>query len=141
MNTDKIAGNTFAQRLYGLRKEKRFTRVELAEKAQISDRSIINYENGSRYPNSVEIVKRLADALDTTTVYLLGEEGMFITDAMEKGGARSAREVRQLVEQITAAFAGGELPEQDKDAMMAALSEAYWESKNINKKYAPKKNR
>ena len=141
MNTDKIGDNTFAQRLYELRKEMRMTRVELAERAQISDRSIINYENGSRYPNNVDIVKRLAEALDTTTVYLLGEEGLYITEAMERGGRKSAMEVRQLVEQITAAFAGGELPENDKDAMMAALSEAYWESKNINKKYAPKKNK
>ncbi len=130
---------TFAERLYNLRKKRHLTREKLANMAKISDRSIVNYENGSRYPNSIDIVKRLAEALDTTTIYLLGDEGAYIDEARERGGAKSAREVRILVEQITAAFAGGVLPDEDKDAMMAALSEAYFESKMSNaEKYTPK---
>ncbi|MBQ7599384.1 MAG: helix-turn-helix domain-containing protein [Clostridia bacterium] len=133
-------GSTFGERLYSLRKEKNLTRVRLGELAKISDRSIVNYENGSRYPGSVEIVKRLADALGTTSVYLLGDEGAYIEHAREIGGSKSADEVRFLVEQLTAAFAGGKLPEEDKDAMMAALSEAYFESKKLNeRKYSSRK--
>ena len=38
-------------------------------------------------------------------------------------------------------FAGGELSEQDKDAVMLALQKAYWACKEDNKKYTPKKYR
>lgn len=36
-------------------------------------------------------------------------------------------------------FAGGELSEGDKDAVMLALQKAYWDCKEDNKKYTPKK--
>ena len=128
-----FSDSDFAKKLYECRKERHLTRVRLAEMAGISDRSIINYENGSRYPNSVEIVKKLADALGTTTVYLLGEEESFVSDDMDEYGPRTTREVRKIVEQVRTAFAGGDLPQEDKDAMMAAFNEAYWESKKLNK--------
>ena len=38
-------------------------------------------------------------------------------------------------------FAGGELDEEEKDAIMAALNRAYWDAKEENKKYAPKGHR
>ena len=36
-------------------------------------------------------------------------------------------------------FAGGELPEEDKDVLFEAISEAYWQSKLKNKKYGKNK--
>jgi hypothetical protein len=38
-------------------------------------------------------------------------------------------------------FAGGSLPKEDRDAYMAAISKAYFESNEENKKYTPKKHR
>ena len=46
----------------------------------------------------------------------------------------------ELVAGVSALFAGGELSENDKDAVMRALQDAYWMAKERNKeKYTPKK--
>ena len=133
--------NTFAERLLKLRKEAGLSRAALAAAAKISDKTVQNYESGSRYPNNLEIVKRLAETLGTTSAYLLGDEGGYISLGRERGGASGARDVRALVEEVSGLFAGGELPQEDKDAMMKAFTEAYFQSKEANKKYAPKGNK
>ena len=38
-------------------------------------------------------------------------------------------------------FAGGDLGDDDKDAAIRALTDAYWKAKDEAKKYAPKKKR
>ena len=72
---------------------------------------------------------------------LLGQGGMLIAEAAEKGGAKTAREMSRLVDEVVGLFAGGSLPQEDKDAYMAAISRAYFESNEENKKYTPKKYR
>lgn len=66
---------------------------------------------------------------------------MLIVEAEKKGGAKSARDVKALVDEVIGMFAGGSLPQEDKDAYMNAISRAYFESKEENKKYTPKKYR
>ncbi|MCL2343723.1 MAG: hypothetical protein FWC62_07490 [Firmicutes bacterium] len=73
--------------------------------------------------------------------YLLGEEDMLVADAQERGGAKAKREIRALVAQVSGLFAGGELGEEDRDAAMRAMSDAYWKAKEINKKYGRKRPR
>ena len=47
-----------------------------------------------------------------------------------------------MVAGVSALFAGGELSENDKDAVMRALQDAYWMAKERNKeKYTPQKYR
>lgn len=133
--------NTFGTRLQEERKKMNLSRADLAKLVSLSDKSIQNYESGKRYPNNLEIANRIAAALGTTVQYLMGEEGPYISDARQKGGAKSAREVRELVEDVSGCFAGGELPDEDLDAMMKALTEAYFIAKEKNKIYAPKKYR
>lgn len=55
-----------------LRKSKGLTQKELAEKANISQNAIYNYENGKSVPNA-KILKKIEDALETnlTTIRLL----------------------------------------------------------------------
>lgn len=116
-----------------------FSQTELAKKAGITGRTVQNYELGARTPQNLDIVSKLAVALDTTTEYLLGNEGMLVINAKERGGARSAREINALVNEISGLFAGGELPEEEKDGIMATLNQAYWIAKEKNKKYTPNK--
>ena len=85
--------------------------------------------------------QKIADALDTTTEYLLGSSETLIVQAYEKGGKKSARDIEELVGEVTALFAGGELSEDSLDGAMRALNDAYWIAKDKNKKYAPKKYR
>ena len=48
---------------------------------------------------------------------------------------------KQLTEEVTGLFAGGEMAQEDMDVMMKAIQDAYWIAKEKNKKYTPKKYR
>ena len=130
----------FNERLKALREERGLTQVQLSEKSGITARMIQNYERGSHRPR-FECAGKLADALGVPVTELLGQSGMLVAEAAEKGGAKSAREMSRLVDEVVGMFAGGELPQEDKDAYMAAISKAYFESNEENKKYTPKKYR
>ncbi len=114
---------------------------ELAKKAGVTGRTVQNYELGTRAPQNIEIVQKLATALETSVEYLLGNDGMLVVEANEKGGSRAARDVHTLVSELAGLFAGGEIDEAEKDGIMAALNQAYWLSKEKNQKYTPKKHR
>ena len=128
----------FKERLKAKRKEARLSQTELAERVGVTSRTIQNDELGSRKPQNLEVVQRLADALSTTADYLLGNADRQVLAAYVRGGAKAARDVEELVNEISGLFAGGELAEEEKDAVMAALTRAYWDAKEDNKKYAPK---
>ena len=128
----------FKDRLREMRTRAGISQAELARRAGVSERTVQNYEMGSRRPQQMEIVQKLAEALDTTATCLLGSEGTHVVNAYERGGATAARDVEQLVSEISGLFAGGSLDEEEKDAVMAALTRAYWDAKEENRKYAPK---
>lgn len=73
--------------------------------------------------------------------YLLTEDEEFTASAAEKYGSHGAKQAKKVLEQVLGLFAGGEMEDEDKDIMMRAIQEAYWESKELNKKYTPKKYR
>ena len=77
----------FKERLKEKRTEANLTQVELAEKAGVTARTIQNYELGSRKPSNMVTIQKIADALNTTTEYLLGSSGTYVVEAHEKGGA------------------------------------------------------
>ena len=115
-------------------KEKRaslgYSQQKLAEKAGISLRSIQNYESNQRYPNNINIVKNIAVALGTTAEFLMAEEDAYIISAAEKGGSAAQRDVEGLLGDLNALFAGGVMSSEDKDKVMRAIMDIYWESKN-----------
>ena len=61
------------KRLKDLRLEKGLSQQELGNMVDVTKVSICGYENGTRMP-TVENLIRLADALETTTDYILGKE-------------------------------------------------------------------
>ena len=131
----------FKERLKEKRKEAGISQAELAARVGVTSRTIQNYELGTRKPQNMEVVQRMADVLGTTTDYLLGNADRRILAAYATGGAKAARDVETLVSEISGLFAGGELDEEEKDAVMAALTRAYWDAKEDNKKYASAKSR
>lgn len=131
----------FREKLKELRVAAELTQEELAKKIGVSARTIQNYEMGSRKPKNMDVVTKLAEALNTSPAELIGSEGLYYIDAYEKGGAKSAKDIDQLVSEVTGLFAGGELPEDALEGAMRALNEAYWKAKEKNKKYAPKTKR
>ena len=112
-----------------------------AEKAGVTARTIQNYELGSRKPSNMVTIQKIADALNTTTEYLLGSSGTYVVEAHEKGGAKAAKDIEELVSEVTGMFAGGELSEDVIEGAYKALTDAYWIAKENNKKYAPKTRR
>jgi transcriptional regulator with XRE-family HTH domain len=130
----------FNERLKVLREERGLTQVQLSQKSGITTRMIQNYESGANRPR-YDGAEKLANALEVPVTELLGQSGMLIAEAAEKGGAKTAREMSKLVDEVVGLFAGGALPQEDKDAYMAAISRAYFESNEENKKYTPKKYR
>lgn len=129
----------FKDRLKEKRLEAGLTQVELAGKAGVTTRTIQNYELGNRKPANMEVIQRIADALNTTTEYLLGSSGAYVVEAQERGGAKAARDIEELVSEVTGLFAGGELSEEAIEGAMKALNDAYWMAKEKNRKYTPKK--
>lgn len=129
----------FKDRLKTKRVEVGLTQVQLAEKAGVTARTIQNYELGTRKPSNMEVIQKIADALNTTIEYLLGSTGTYIVEAHEKGGSKAARDIEQLVSEVTGLFAGGELSEESLEGAMKALNDAYWIAKEKNKKYSPLK--
>ena len=137
----KEVPTVFKDRLKEKRLEAGLTQVELAGKAGVTTRTIQNYELGNRKPANMEVIQRIADALNTTTEYLLGSSGAYVVEAQERGGAKAARDIEELVSEVTGLFAGGELSEEAIEGAMKALNDAYWMAKEKNRKYTPKKYR
>lgn len=131
----------FKDRLKEKRVEAGLSQAELATKAGVTSRTIQNYELGQRKPGNMVIIQKIADALGTTTEYLLGSSGSYVMEAHEKGGAKAARDIDELVSEVTGMFAGGTLSEDALEGAMKALNDAYWIAKEKNKKFAPKKYR
>lgn len=129
----------FAENLKEKRAQSGLTQAELAMKAGVTARTIQNYELGTRKPGNMVIVQRIADALGTTTEQLLSSGETLVVEAHERGGARAARDINELVGEVTGMFAGGKLSDDALDGAMRALNEAYWIAKDKNKKYGRKK--
>ena len=120
---------------------KNMTQQQLADALGVALRTLTNYERGERYPRNREIYKKLADIFEVDVNYLLTEDLEFAIQAGEKYGARAAIQARGMVEELGGMFAGGELTEEDMDAVMKAMQQFYWDAKENNKKYTPKKYR
>lgn len=127
----------FCERLKKLREEKGLTQARLSELAGISSRMIQKYECGTSRPR-FDAAEKLASALGVSVSGLLGESGTLVARAAEMYGPRGARQARRLTDEVTGLFAGGEMADEDMDAMMKAISDAYWIAKEKNRKFAPK---
>ena len=117
------------------------TQEEFAKAIGVSLRTVTNYESGERYPKKRETYYTIAEVLKVDVNYLLTEDEEFLLDADRQYGSKGTRQAQALIDEISGLFAGGEMAEEDKDVMMKAIQDAYWISKEKNKKYTPKKHR
>ena len=132
----------FGEKLRELRKQKHLSQTELGAAVGVSLRTLRGWEVEGRYPKQRELYAKLAEVLECDVDYLLTEKEAFITDSADRFGYRGERDARALVEDLTGLFAGGQMAEEDMDALMLAVQEAYVEAKRRNREtYAPKKNR
>lgn len=129
----------FGEKLKQARLNAGMTQEELGNVADVTKRTIINYETGCRYPRDRGVYSRLASALGCEVNYLLTEDEEFITEAGSKYGPSGETEARKLLERNAALFAGGGLNDEEKLAFLLEIQQLYLESKEAAKKYAPKK--
>ena len=78
---------------------------DFAKYVGISFRTYLNYECGHHYPKNMEVINKVAVALNVTVEDLLGPSGGYIVEAGEKGNSRDQRRMAQMVTQLSAMFA------------------------------------
>lgn len=129
---------TFGKKIKRLRENQGLTQTELGNLLGVTLKTISNYELKNLRPRKREIYEKLSTLFSVDINYLLTEEDSLILDAKEKFGYRGAREAKMLVSETVNLFAGGELPEEDKDKLFEAIAQAYYTAKATNKKYRGK---
>jgi len=102
-----------AERLAYLRKQRKWTQAELAERLHIKQQEIARYEIGERSPK-VDTIARMADALGCTVSYLIGRSPLPEGTLAELDPAE-----RELIAAIRRAASADEI-----DALVLRCSEA-----------------
>lgn len=120
----------FGDKIKKLRSLAGISQQELANRAELSLRSVQNYESNQRHPKDVAILQKLCKVLHTTIEELMKEESNFIQEATEKYGIRVKKDAKILVDEFGSLFASGELNEEDKDNVFRAVTEMYWKAKD-----------
>ena len=131
----------FNEKIRNARMAKGWTQKDLAQATGMALRTIQNYELGARLPKKRDTYLALAKALDINEEVLLDDSASFVLRANERYGSRGARQAWDMVADLAAMWSGGEMDEEDMDAIMQAMQEAYWEAKKNNRKYVPKRYR
>ena len=131
---------TFGEKFRAERKKRKLTQQQAADALNINRRMITRYENGISFPRTRDDCKKIADYFGVDVNYLMTDDDEFVVRASEEYGPHGMKQAQELVQGISGLFAGGTLSEQDKDAVMKALQDIYWESKARNReKYTPAK--
>lgn len=133
---------TFGEKLRKYRKEKKLTQKQLADIIGVAATTIVNYENGTTYPKDRKVYSQLANALGIDADFLHNENDVFVDAVREDYGNRGRRQAEKLIADAGALFAGGDLDEDEKQGVLNALQEAFYECKRRNaEKYNPFKNK
>lgn len=133
---------TFGEKFKTQRKKNGWTQQEVAERLGVTRRMIVSYESDKALPRYRETYQKIAELFGIDVNYLLTEDREFVVEATEKYGRRGSVQAEEVIAGFSGLCAGGALSEEDKDAVMKALQDIYWESKARNvQKYTPRKYR
>lgn len=124
----------FGEKVRQARIAAHLSQQQLADRTGISLRTIQNYETGGRMPKQRDSYRRLAAALHMEESVLLDEQAEFVLAAGKEYGSRGSEQAQRLIEEVSGLYAGGELCDEDMDAMMEAIQEAYWIAKRRNRR-------
>lgn len=132
---------TFAEKLKAYRTERGISQLELAKLLGVSRRTIVGYEVDNRLPRDREMYEKIANIFNIDSKELYTESMEFQQQVYEEYGSRAKKQAEALTQAVAGLFAGGELDDEDMDAMMQAMQDAFWQAKKENKKHTPKKYR
>ena len=119
--------------------QNKMTQSELAKEVGVSLRTIFGYEKGEIYPRRRAIYTKLAEFFKVDLNYLLTEDEEFITRVGEMYGSRGQNQAREVLEQASVLFAGGDLSEDDQLTFVHEIQQLYLDSKERAKKFTPSK--
>ena len=125
---------TFGEKVRAARIAAGYSQRDVSEMTGLSLRTIQNYESGERLPKQRESYTLLSRALNVPIQTLLDENEVFSQEARDEYAGRATREARRLVDEVSVLYAGGDLCEEDMDAMMRAIQDAYWIAKERGRK-------
>ena len=153
-NIAKILPEVFYQMQFGekirlLRKRAGISQKDFAEQLGITRRALVYYENGQRFPREAELIDKIAGFFNVSSDFLtddsesiaMTKEEIFLEEAKAEDKLRGKSEAKKFIETTKCLFAGGELSEEDKDALFEVLTEIYFDSKKKAKKYGVRKNK
>ncbi len=129
----------FSEKIRNARIARDMSQSDLAKASGVSLRTIQNYELGASMPKKRDTYAQLAHALGISESVLLDEDASFVLRASEQYGSRGAKQALDMVNDIAAMWAGGEMEEEDMDIIMQAMQNAYWEAKKNNRKFVNKR--
>ena len=125
---------TFADKIRQLREEAGITQDQLASELGITRRSVIKYELGEAAPKK-RILECIAEYFRIDPAVLADDnaelpqitslEESYLNDIREKYGDKAASDMSDLFSSAAAFFAGGELPQEEKDKFLKAMNKAY----------------
>lgn len=135
----------FSEKVKEARSELDLSQSELGRQVGVSLRTILAYEKGEKKPRLGTMLK-LARALKVSVKFLSDddcenplkdiEKDGYIAEARRRYGSSGAIDVERLLSENTALFAGGDLPQEQKDAFFQAVMTAYVTCKEeARKKY------
>ena len=131
----------FDEKLKILRSKAGISQQALADAIGLSQRTIASSELGGSYPNFEQLPK-IARFFGVTIDSLMTDDECFVAEAQEQNGRKGVRQATLLVNEVAALFSGGTLTDEDRDAAMREIQNAYWVAKEESKrKYTPKKYR
>ena len=125
---------TFGEKIRAGRLAMGYSQREVAEQTGLSLRTVQNYESGAKMPKKEKTYQLLSRALDIPLKVLTDDGEALTLSENDRYGLRAASEARRLVDEVSILYSGGDLCEEDMDAMMRAIQDAYWIAKDRNRR-------
>ncbi|CAF1735643.1 MULTISPECIES: helix-turn-helix domain-containing protein [Bacillus] len=138
---------TVGQRIKAIRKERKLTQVQLADKANLSRSYLADIER-DRYNPSLSTLESVAGALGVQVSAIVSEENLIKEEPAEynakeeKDIAKRMEEIRRDLENSDGlSFSGEPMSPEAVESLMEAMEHIVRQTQRINKKYTPKKYR
>lgn len=114
------------------------TQKDLADQVGTTVRTISSYEAAGSKPRGLNLHK-LSEVLGVSEAYLTNDEiedpsyglseAPYVDSARAAYGKKGADDMERILTQTQALFAGGDIPEEDKDLFFKAIADAYFANK------------
>ena len=140
---------TIGDKIFDRRRALGLTQTQLAEAMGVTTRAVYSYENSGVVPRGSNR-RKLCEVLGISQEYLLHdeitdpkyglEEAEYVDSVRGKYGKKGAMDVQEMLDGMSSFFAGGDVPQEDKDLFFQAVVNAYMQTKqDASDKFTPKK--